>query len=210
MTRAFTDRWVDRFDTVYEDTSLVEVPWFTAAPSIKVVEAVISGIVSRGSEVVDLGCGPGLDAVFLATAGAKVIGIDAAAAALDRARALAAWAGVNVTFLQGDILGMGLPEACADVANDSFVFHNISDEARPAYAAEVYRILRPGGTFLLNAFSDRMVDGSGPRRISAAEIFETFPPDRFTCNQLEIHRNLPTAARPDQLHWFGVFRTVPS
>ena len=210
MTRAFIDRWVDRFDTVYDTTPLAEVPWFTAAPGIKVMAAVIDEVITRGSDVVDLGCGPGLDAVFLAAAGARVVGIDSSAAALDRARALAAWAGVDVAFHQGDILATGLPDACADVANDSFVFHNVSDEARPTYAAEVYRILRPGGTLLLSAFSDRMADGSGPRRIRASEIFQTFPPDRFSCHHLEMYQNLPTAARPGQYHWFGVFRTVPA
>lgn len=210
MTRAFTDHWVERFDTVYDCARLAEVPWFTAAPGLKVMEAVINGVITRGDDVVDLGCGPGVDAVFLAVAGARVVGIDASETALDRARALATWAGAEVTFRRGDILATGLPQACADVVNDSFVFHNVSDEGRPAYAAEVYRLLRPGGTFLLSAFSDRMVDGSGPRRLGAPEIFRTFTPDRFTCEHLEIYRNLPTAARPGQYHWFGTFRAVPA
>ncbi|RUU32403.1 class I SAM-dependent methyltransferase [Mesorhizobium sp. M6A.T.Ce.TU.016.01.1.1] len=210
MTRAFIDRWVDRFDTVYGTTPLAEVPWFTAAPGIKLIEAVIDGLIKRGSDIVDLGCGPGVDAVFLAAAGARVVGIDSSAAALDRARTLASWAGVDVGFRQGDILATGLPDACADIVNDSFVFHNVSDEARPLYAAEVYRILRPGATFLLSAFSDRMANGTGPRRISASEIFDTFPPNRFNCQHLEVYQNLPTPTRPGQYHWFGVFRRMPS
>jgi hypothetical protein len=96
------------------------------------------------------------------------------------------------------------------VVNDSFVFHNISDGARPMYAREVHRILRPRGVFLMSAFSDRMADGTGPRRISASEIFQTFGPDRFTCEHLENYLDLPTDARPGQHHWFCLFRTVPA
>ena len=208
MTQAFTNRWVELFGSAYDGRPLAEVPWFTAAPGLKIMEAVINGLITPGSDVVDLGCGPGSDAVFLAVAGARVTGVDSAPAALDKARALAAWAGVDVNFRQAGILDTGLEDGCADVVNDSFVFHNISDEARPDYAAEVHRITRPGGVFLLNAFSDRMVEGSGPRRITSREIFDAFPPDRFDCTHLEIYRNLPTAVRPGQFHWFGIFRTV--
>ncbi len=206
MNDVFLERWVDRFDSVYGDTKLVDVPWFTAAPGLKLIESVVDGTVPRGSHVVDLGCGPGSDSVFLATAGAEVIGIDLDSDALGKARALADWAGVKVDFRQASIVDTGLPDACADIVNDSFVFHNVKDEARVAYAAEIQRILRPGGLFFLNSFSDHMVVGSGPRRITSRDIFTAFPPDRFECIRLEIYRNLPTAARADQLHWFGFFR----
>jgi ubiquinone/menaquinone biosynthesis C-methylase UbiE len=205
---AFTNSWLDRFGSAYDSTPLAAVPWFTAAPGLKVMHAVIDGLIPRGCDVVDLGCGPGIDAVFLAVAGARVTGIDAAPSALAKARALAEWAGVDIAFHQASIVETGLSDACADVVNDSFVFHNIADESRSAYAAEVHRILRPGGVFLLNAFSDRMVAGTGPRRISASEIFTSFLPNRFDCTHLEIYRDLPTAARSDQHHWFGVFRRV--
>ena len=135
-------------------------------------------------------------------------GLDISAEALKKARLLADWAGVHVDFMQASVLETGLPAACADVVNDSFVFHNVKDESRGRYAAEIYRVLRSGGKFLFNSFSDRMVDGSGPRRITSDDIFRTFRPGRFECCHLEIYRNLPTEARPNQNHWFGVFRAA--
>jgi ubiquinone/menaquinone biosynthesis C-methylase UbiE len=206
VSHAFIDRWVERFDTVYQDTALGEVPWFTAAPGIKVVEAVITGLIPRGSRVADLGCGPGCDAVFLASAGMDVVAVDRDEAALRKAGELTEWAGVRVELVQGDILATGLPSASFDVVNDSFVFHNVRAEARAAYAEEAWRILKPGGKVLVSAFSDLMVDGTGPLRLSATELFDAFGPTAWECLHLENYRNLPTEVRPDQLHWFGVFR----
>ncbi|GAA3440215.1 class I SAM-dependent methyltransferase [Kutzneria kofuensis] len=206
MSHAFIDRWVDRFDTVYDETALGRIPWFTASPGIKVIEAVITGLIKRGDRVVDLGCGPGCDAVFLASAGVDTVAFDRDETALRKARQLADWAGVTVELVQGDILATGLPAESFDVVNDSFVFHNVRAEARAAYAGEAARILKPGGTLLVSAFSDRMVDGTGPLRISAAELFDTFRPAVWECLSLENYRNLPTEARPGQFHWFGVFR----
>jgi ubiquinone/menaquinone biosynthesis C-methylase UbiE len=205
----FLTRVVDSFGSLYDDeANLASVPWFTAAPGIRLMKAVIDGLIPRDSDVIDLGCGPGCDAVFLATAGAHVTGIDQSPRALEHARKLADWAGVPVTFLQRSALQTGLPDACADIVNDSFVFHNVKNEARQAYATEVHRLLRPGGLFLLNSFSNRMVDGSGPRRIGSRELLCTFNSDRFDCRELVVFRDLPTAVRPNQFHWFGVFEAI--
>ena len=53
-----------------------------------------------GARVLDVGCGFGRHAIELARRGFEVVGIDPAAAMLDRARELATGAGVNVDFLQ--------------------------------------------------------------------------------------------------------------
>lgn len=203
---AFTDRWVDRFASAYADTPLRDIPWFTAAPGIKLVQAFIDGLIVPGSVAVDLGCGPGVDAVFLATCGVSVTAIDPSAEALAKARALAQWAGVALQLVQADARQTSLADGFADIVNDSFVFHNFKDDARAPYAAEIHRILKPGGLFLLSAFSDAMVAGSGPRRITSEEIFASFTADRFVCQHIELYRNLPTPARPVQRHWFAVFR----
>ncbi|MBB5938991.1 class I SAM-dependent methyltransferase [Streptomyces zagrosensis] len=204
--KAFTDSWVDRFSTIYAEAPLAELSWFTAAPGPELVKLVIDGVIRRGDCVVDLGSGPGVDAVFLAAQGMKVTGVDLSAAALERARAWAALAGVEVDFVHGDVLDVPLLDGLADVVTDSFVFHNMRDEARAAYAGQVHRLLRPGGLFVLNSFSDHMVAGTGPRRVTSAEILATFDSGRFDCVDLRLYRNLPTADKPDQIHWIGQFR----
>ncbi|GGP76074.1 class I SAM-dependent methyltransferase [Saccharothrix coeruleofusca] len=204
--KAFTDSWVDKFATVYADSPLAELSWFTASPGIELIKLVIDGVIRRGDRVVDLGSGPGVDAVFLAAQGMDVTGVDLSEQAVERARAWADLAGVSARFIQGDALDVPLPSHQADVVTDSFVFHNMRDEARPVYAAEVHRLLRPGGLFVLNSFSDHMVEGTGPRRVTSAEILATFDSNRFECVELRLYRNLPTATKPNQVHWIGQFR----
>ncbi|WP_020123046.1 class I SAM-dependent methyltransferase [Streptomyces canus] len=206
--KAFTDSWVDTFSTVYSDEPLARLAWFTASPGIELIKLVADGVIKRGDRVVDLGCGPGVDSVFLAAQGMHVTGIDLSDAALEKARAWARLSGVSPEFVQGDVLDPPLSDGVADVVTDSFVFHNMRDDARSIYADQVHRLLRPDGLFVLNSFSDRMVPGTGPRRITSSDILSTFDSTRFDCEELRTYRNLPTATKPDQIHWIGRFRKV--
>ncbi|MGI5506241.1 class I SAM-dependent methyltransferase [Lentzea sp. CA-135723] len=206
--KAFTETWVDKFSTVYADSPLVELSWFTASPGIELIKLVIDGTIRRGDRVIDLGSGPGVDAVFLAAQGMNVTGVDLSESAVENARTWAKLAGVSAEFVQGDVLDVPLPAHEADVVTDSFVFHNMRDEARPVYAEQVHRLLKPGGLFVLNSFSNHMVEGTGPRRVTSAEILSTFDSSRFECVDLRLYRNLPTAAKPDQIHWIGQFRAL--
>lgn len=77
------------------------MPW-EVGPRQELVELVSSGRLRPG-RAVDLGCGTGANAVFLAQHGFEVTGIDFAPAALAKATAKAATAGVQVRFLEDDL-----------------------------------------------------------------------------------------------------------
>src|SRR4029450_11880357 len=77
------------------------MPW-EIGPRQELVELVRSGRLRPG-RTVDLGCGTGANAVFLAQHGFDVTGIDFAPAALAKAAAKAAAAGVQVRFLEDDL-----------------------------------------------------------------------------------------------------------
>lgn len=205
---AFTDRWVDSFSSLYETDGLGTISWVTTSVSPALHELVIDGTIERGSRVVDIACGPGVHAAFLAAHGMRVTGVDRSTTALAKAASLAEFYGVRVELLEGDILAMPLPDGCADVGHDSFVFHNVRPEARERYAAEVARLLVPGGLFVLVGFSDRMTPGSGPIRLTSDDIVGPLLP-YFTVEELRRFRNLPTEKRPDQWHWLGLFRRRP-
>ncbi|MGQ0535972.1 MAG: methyltransferase domain-containing protein [Methanobacteriota archaeon] len=106
---------------------------------------------SPGERVVDLGCGAGLDA-FLA--GRKVgpegevLGLDQSPALVERARGLAASAGIrNVRFEAGYIEAVPVPDAFFDCCLSNCAF-NLSPD-KPAAFREAFRILAPGGRFVL-------------------------------------------------------------
>lgn len=202
---AFTDRWADHFSRQYEESPLAKVSWFTGTVSPALSALVVDGTLHAGQHVVDLGCGPGVHAAFLACHGMTVTGIDRSTAVLAFARRYIDLLGLDVTLMPADILATGLPTGQADVVHDSFVYHNVRTEARNAYVAEAARLLKPQGLFVLAGFSDWMTPGSGPIRLSSDDILDAFLP-RFRLEELRRFRNLPTAARPDQWHWLGLFR----
>jgi demethylmenaquinone methyltransferase/2-methoxy-6-polyprenyl-1,4-benzoquinol methylase len=100
-----------------------------------------------GERFLDLCCGTGDLALLLAQAvrpGGDVIGLDAAAAPLQRAQARSRqqpW--LPVRWLQGDALATGLPEGWADGATMAYGLRNLADPA--AGLRELRRVLRPGG-----------------------------------------------------------------
>lgn len=100
-----------------------------------------------GERFVDLCCGTG-DLTFLLAErlrpGGEVLGLDAAAAPLERARSRAArqpW--LPVRWLQGDALATGLPAGGADGATMAYGLRNLADPL--AGLLEMRRLLRPGG-----------------------------------------------------------------
>ncbi len=105
-----------------------------------------------GRRVVEVGCGPGLDAATLEAAGFKVTGFDRAAPPLPRARAAAPGA----AFLRADVTRLPFRADAFDGAVASLSLHYLSwDETRAAFG-EVRRVLRPGAPFLfrVNATDD--------------------------------------------------------
>ncbi|MDH6118609.1 class I SAM-dependent methyltransferase [Kitasatospora sp. GAS204B] len=203
--QAFTDRWVNGFSQLYDNDDLAKISWVTTSVSPALQELVINGTLAHGSRVVDLACGPGVHAIFLAKHGLKVTGIDRSTTALAKARELAGFYAADVDFVEGDILDVPLPDGCADVVHDSFVFHNVRPEARAAYLDEAARLLAPGGLMVIVGFSDRMSPGSGPIRLTSDDLLEHALP-RFRVEELRRFRNLPTEKRPDQWHWLALLR----
>src|SRR3546814_1050476 len=112
------------------------------------VAAVVPLLRSRGARsVLDLGCGVGRHACFLAGAGFEVQAMDASASGLDYAARRARDLGLTVTF--GDGLMTELPYADASfdyVLSFNVIYHGDAGVVGRA-VAEIYRVLMPGGLF---------------------------------------------------------------
>jgi SAM-dependent methyltransferase len=108
-----------------------------------------------GESVLDVGCGTGTLAILAKTLGSArtVWGIDASQEMVARARAKAARAGVDVRFEIGS--GQALPFAdCAfDLALSTIMLHHLGRAARRELAAELRRVVRPGGRVLVVDFA---------------------------------------------------------
>ncbi len=125
-------------------------------------------------EVLDAGCGTGENALFLASRGLSVLGVDWSGRAIEMARAKAAERDSTADFVTGDATDLAVLDRTFDTVIDSGLFHTFDDTERPCYVRALGDVVRPGGVVHLLCFSDREPWGGGPRRVSQAEIREAF------------------------------------
>ncbi len=147
-------------------------PWEIGRPQREIVLLAEAGEI-RG-RVLDVGCGTGENALYLASLGLSVWGIDAAPAAIRRAKRKARRRDLQATFLVADALKLSALAQRFDTITDSGLFNVFSDEERPLFAAGLRSALDSGGTYFMLCFSDRQPGTSGPRRVTQAEIRATF------------------------------------
>jgi ubiquinone/menaquinone biosynthesis C-methylase UbiE len=159
----------DRFDDAYIAGS---APWDIGHAQPPFVHLLEAGRIS--GRVIELGCGTGENAIYLARAGLHVVGVDGSPEAVRQARAKVAGAGVSVTFEVGDVLDLDGEAERFDAATDSGVFHVFDDDERPRYATSVHRVLRPGARLFILCFSEHQAGDWGPRRVTQRELRDTF------------------------------------
>jgi cyclopropane fatty-acyl-phospholipid synthase-like methyltransferase len=123
---------------------------------------------------VDLGCGTGENALYLATRGHVVCGIDYVALPIERAKAKARARGLTVDFRVGNAFELHELHGRFDTAIDCGLFHLFNDEERAAYVTGLAAVLGAGGRFHMLCFSNLEPPGEGPRRVSRQEIYDTF------------------------------------
>ena len=142
-------------DRIYRDVPLDKIPWNSETPPDALVTLVQSGKI-HPCRTVDLGCGAGNYAIFLASLGFEVIGIDSAPAAIQIAQENAQKHDVKCRFVVADLLG-DLHEVndTFDFAYDWEVMHHIFPEDRKTYVENVYKLLKPGALYLSVCFSEK-------------------------------------------------------
>ncbi|MFD5227109.1 class I SAM-dependent methyltransferase [Streptomyces qaidamensis] len=152
------DRWsgrgADWWDDFYADRSR-PVPFFPARPDESLVAAVERGVLG-GGRALDLGCGPGRNALYLAARGFDVDAVDLSSTALDWARERARETGAeNVRFHHGDAFALAGEDLTGpyDLVYDSGCFHHLPPHRRVSYLALLEQLLAPGGLFGLTCFA---------------------------------------------------------
>ena len=160
----------DVFERQYAEGT---APWDVSEPQPEIVALEDAG--TFGPRVLDVGCGTGQTALFLASRGHDVVGVDAAPAAIESAKSRAAEQGLDICFRTADVLEV-LPELVGHfhAVTDVGFFHALADEQRGDFAAKLAGVLAPGGVYAMLCFSERVPGHWGPRRVSDAEIRATF------------------------------------
>lgn len=115
------------------------------------VDLVAAAGVTPGQRVLDIGVGNGGTAVCAAAAGARVLGVDLSPAQLDRARRRLTREGVDAELLEANAEDLPFEDGEFDLVLSSMGVIFAPDHA--AAAAEMARVVPPGGTVALTAWT---------------------------------------------------------
>ncbi len=117
----------------------------------------------------ELGCGLGRFSRFVAQQGVAATAVDFSPVAIEKAIARAKDDAAPPHYLVGDVTKLDALSGPFDIAFDVGCFHCLDVAQERAYAAEMARLISPGGTLLIWALdespSDLKLDGEAVRRV---------------------------------------------
>lgn len=156
-------RWDERY-------AKGDTPWETGRPSSE-LQRVVAEAPIRPCRAVELGCGTGASALWLAQQGFDVTALDLSAVAIACARRRADEAGVRVHFLTADVLNPP-PELAGpfDFVFDRGCYHVVRRDNVATYLETLRRLTRPGSLALVLAGNAREPHDPGPPVVSQADI----------------------------------------
>jgi methyl halide transferase len=178
-------RWNDRYQTG-------DTPWDTDHPSTELARVVAEAHIPPGSAI-ELGCGTGTNAVWLAQQGFDVTAVDGSSLAIERATQRANAAGMVVRFVVADVLAppadVGGP---FDFFFDRGCYHVVRRDDVQAYLQTLRLVTRPGSLGLVLAGNAREPHDPGPPVVTEAEmraelgsVFEIVQLREFYFDQVE-------------------------
>ena len=127
-----------------------DVLWGPSMPPER--ELKILGSDFAGKEVLEIACGGGQSAAYLATRGARVTGVDFSSEQLAHARALAEAKKLHVRFIESNVEDLSmLADSSIDIAFSAYALGFVEDIRRTF--SEIRRVLRPGGLFAFSWMS---------------------------------------------------------
>ncbi|RME81434.1 MAG: methyltransferase domain-containing protein [Zetaproteobacteria bacterium] len=159
----------------YQETPADKLPWFFPELDPDIRKALDALGIRPPKRVLDLGCGPGTQAVALAKMGFEVVATDISWTAVETTKNRAKQAGVAVEALVDDVRASKL-EGPFDLIVDRGVFHCFADEEdQKRYLETVRRLLAPEGVLLLKCFHKEETREEGPPgRYDEADIRRLF------------------------------------
>jgi SAM-dependent methyltransferase len=193
-----------------------DIPWDSGEPSVE-LQRLVKEHDLRPATAIELGCGTGTNAVWLAQQGIQVVALDVSATALQRGRERAAQAGVEVDFRQADLLepdklAGGL--SAADLVFDRGVYHVLRRENLAAYLQVLQLVTRPGSRYIVLAgnANDPDKDAPGPPKVAAHELCGELHPlfELIALREFAWHGVRLPERRSNPLGWSAILRRAPA
>lgn len=179
-----------------------DTPWDVGIPSRELTR-LLDTQPPAGPRALELGCGTGTNAVFLANRGYEVTAIDGAPLAIRQAEERAERAGVTVRWITADVTALpALPELAApfDFVFDRGCYHVVRSIHLAGYLETLERVTRPGTRLLLLTGNAHEQRDKGPPGLYEEEIRRELGP-LFRFDDLHPFRFDDPAAATGPLGW---------
>ena len=170
----FKEKFSD-WNTYYKDNEVEKMAWYEKNLDHDLENEIISGNLSEG-RFLDLGTGPGTQAIQLAKRGFVVTATDLSENAIDKAKKLSS----EVNFVTDDFLNSKLPDNEFDFIFDRGCFHVFDISQRQNYVKQIKRILDDNGILFLKCMSideKNLPENEVPHKFSKQEIIDIFSND---------------------------------
>jgi ubiquinone/menaquinone biosynthesis C-methylase UbiE len=178
MTNEELDDFKETFpgwDEYYKDTEVETMPWYEKNLDHDVENEIKFNNYNTGN-FLDLGTGPGTQALQLSKYNFKVTGTDISQSAIEKAKILYN----EISFLVDDVLNSKLPDKKFNFILDRGIFHIFDISQRPQYVQQIKRILNDDGILFLKCMSveeKNLPDNNMPHKLSKQEIIDSFGVD---------------------------------
>ena len=178
MTEKDTGKFKETFpgwDDYYKETEVETMPWYEKNLDHDVENEIKSNNHNTGN-FLDLGTGPGTQALQLSKYHFEVTGTDISQSAIEKAKKLSS----KIDFKVDDILNSRLSDKQFDFVLDRGIFHIFDIAQRPQYVQQVRRILKDNGILFLKCMSieeKNISDEDMPHKLSKHEITDSFDAD---------------------------------
>lgn len=141
------------FEKIYEKGAV----WTESEPPKELVNLIESGKI-KPCKILDIGCGEGFYAIYLASKGFNVTGVDVSEKAIEYAKENAAKQGVKIKFIAMDITDLDKLDEKFDFIFEWALLHHIMPPQRQKHVESIKRILNKGGKYLSICFNNQNPD----------------------------------------------------
>jgi len=178
MTSKEFDSFKENFtgwDNYYKETKVEDMPWYEKNLDHDLENEITSKNLNTGN-FLDLGTGPGTQAIQLAKYNFEITATDISSSAIENAKKLSN----EIHFLADDILNSKLSDKEFDFIFDRGIFHLFDVSQRPQYVKQIKRILNNNGILFLKCMSideKSIPDDDMPHKLSKQEIMDSFNDD---------------------------------
>lgn len=144
-------------------------PWDTGCPSPELMRLVESGQI-RPCTTLEIGCGTGANAVYLARRRFEVTAVDESPLALERARLRAEQSNALIRFVLGDVFDFGRHAGRFEFVFDVGFYHFARGRDLGRFLDLLWWLTQPGSYYLTLAGSTGETAEGGPPQVSEEEI----------------------------------------